>query len=230
MSHVIETIAELLIPDAANARAWGKCHSSAPDPAGPLNMRRNVPPAELAEALPCWKRNGVPWPSGVLGCHLCCATRAAGALISTITTVSEEAWMAAAGRLQRSGVGIAYGLTSWGLRKMVWQVKLQSGSSFKYILYQITETITAKTSMLTWKLKWKELLLFFWLGVVFGRVGGREKTTHAQRMYNSSTPLSSLLSSWMYHLVLLGHLAIFTLTLLYFIYPNPLLFYQPRHP
>lgn len=53
LSHVIETISELLIPDVANARAWGKCQSSAPDPAGPLNMRINVPLAELAEALPC---------------------------------------------------------------------------------------------------------------------------------------------------------------------------------
>lgn len=53
MSHVIETIAELLIPDVANARAWGKCLSSVPDPAGPLNMRISVPPVELVEALPC---------------------------------------------------------------------------------------------------------------------------------------------------------------------------------
>lgn len=70
----------------------------------------------------------------MLGCHLCCATCAAGAFISTITTVSEEARIAAAGRLQRSGAGIAYGLTSFGLRKMVWQVKLQSESSFKEII------------------------------------------------------------------------------------------------
>jgi hypothetical protein len=40
-----------------------------------------------------------------LGCHLCCATCAAGAFISTTTTVSEDAWIAAAGRLQRSGDG-----------------------------------------------------------------------------------------------------------------------------
>lgn len=74
LSLVIATTAELLIPDAANATAWGKCHSSEPDPVGPLNIRMNAPPVELALTFPCWKRNGIPWPSGVFGCHLCCAT------------------------------------------------------------------------------------------------------------------------------------------------------------
>lgn len=87
----METTAVLLIPDAANANAWGNCHSSVPDPAGPLNMRMKVPLAELAAAFPCWKRKGVPCPSGVLGCHLCCATCAAGAFISAIITVSKDA-------------------------------------------------------------------------------------------------------------------------------------------
>lgn len=119
LSHVTATIDELLIPDAGNAKACGKCQSSEPTP-GPLNMRISVPPLELAAALPCWKRNGVPWPSGVFGCHLCCATWAAGAFTSTITTVSADAWMAAAGRLQRSGAGTTYGLTTFGFRKMVW--------------------------------------------------------------------------------------------------------------
>lgn len=49
----METTAELLIPEEANASARGKCHSSAPDPPGPLNMRKNVPLAGLAEAFPC---------------------------------------------------------------------------------------------------------------------------------------------------------------------------------
>lgn len=124
----METTAVLLIPDEGNAIAWGKCHSSAMDPDGPLNMRMNVPPAEVAKAFPCWKRKGAPWPSGVLGCHLCCAICAAGALISTITTVSEDAWIAAAGRLQRSGAGTAYGLSSFGFRKIVWQENFKSGS------------------------------------------------------------------------------------------------------
>jgi hypothetical protein len=110
----------LLIPDEANASAWGKCHSSPPDTDCPLNIRMNVPPAELVKAFPCWKRKGVPWPSGVLGCHLCWAICAAGAFISTIMTASEDAWMEAAGRLQRSGAGTAYGLTSFGFLKIVW--------------------------------------------------------------------------------------------------------------
>ena len=57
------------------------------------------------------KKKNVPWPSGVFGCHLCCATRATGAFISTITTKSEDAFIAVAGRFQRSGLGTAYGLT-----------------------------------------------------------------------------------------------------------------------
>ena len=57
------------------------------------------------------KEKGVPWPSGVFGYHLCCATRATGAFISTITTKSEDAFIAVAGRFQRSGLGTAYGLT-----------------------------------------------------------------------------------------------------------------------
>ena len=47
------TIAELVIPDAANASACGNCHSSEPDLAGPLNIRINVPPAEPDVAFPC---------------------------------------------------------------------------------------------------------------------------------------------------------------------------------
>lgn len=123
LSHVMETIAELLMPEAGNASAWGKFHSSEPDPAGPLNMRMNAPLVELALGFPCWKRNGAPWPSGVFGCHLCWAMCADGAFISTITRESEDVWIAAAGRLQRSGEGTTYGLTSLGFLKMVWKSK-----------------------------------------------------------------------------------------------------------
>jgi len=50
--HVIETIAWLLIPEAANATAWGNCHSTE-DEAGALNMRIIVPPAEANVAFLC---------------------------------------------------------------------------------------------------------------------------------------------------------------------------------
>lgn len=53
LSQVMETIDELLIPDAANAGAWGNCHSSAVEPACPLNMRMNVPLVEFNEDFPC---------------------------------------------------------------------------------------------------------------------------------------------------------------------------------
>lgn len=88
---MIETIAELRIPEVENANAWGKCHSSAPEPVGPLNIRINEPPAEFAPDFPYSKRKGVPCPSGVFGCHLCCAICAAGAFISTITRESKDA-------------------------------------------------------------------------------------------------------------------------------------------
>lgn len=39
----------------------------------------------------------------------------------------------------------------------------------------------------------------------------KTKTPEVQRIYTSSTPLSALLISWMHHLALQGHLAIFTL-------------------
>lgn len=117
-SQVIEMIAWLLIPETPNANAWGYSHSS-PVPVGPLNMRLSGPPPEPDAAFPRWKRNGVPWPSGVLGCHLCCATWAAGAFESTTTIISEDAWIAAAGRLQYSGDGTTYGLTTFGLRNIV---------------------------------------------------------------------------------------------------------------
>jgi hypothetical protein len=54
-----------------------------------------------------------------LGCHLCCATWAAGAFQSTTTIISEHAWMEAAGRLQCSGDGTTYGWTTFGLRNIV---------------------------------------------------------------------------------------------------------------
>lgn len=52
LSAVTETTAVLLIPDAGNADASGNCQSLILGPAGPLNMRINVPPAELAKAFP----------------------------------------------------------------------------------------------------------------------------------------------------------------------------------
>jgi len=39
--------------------------------------------------------------------------------MSTITTVSEDALMAAAGKLQCSGAGTGYGFIAFGFRKMV---------------------------------------------------------------------------------------------------------------
>lgn len=71
LSYKIETIAELRIPEVGNANAWGKCHSSDPEPVDPLNIRINEPPAKFAPDFPCSKRKGVPFPSGVFGCHLC---------------------------------------------------------------------------------------------------------------------------------------------------------------
>lgn len=126
LSLVITTIAVLLIPDVGNANAWGKWPSSETAPTGALNIRINPPAEELVVAFPWWKRKGAPWPSGVFGCHLCCATHAAGAFISTIITESEVACIAEAGRLQRSGIGTAYGFNSFGFLKIVWNAQFQT--------------------------------------------------------------------------------------------------------
>lgn len=86
---------------------------------GLLNILKKLPPVEFAKTFPCWNRNGAPWPSGVLGCHLCNATCAEGVFMSTTTTESEDACMAEAGRLHRSGFGTTYDLTSFGFLKIV---------------------------------------------------------------------------------------------------------------
>jgi len=106
LSQVMATTAELRIPDAANAKARGNCHSSEAEP-GPFNMRKKAPLVEPEADLPWWNRKGVPCPSEALGFHLCITTFAAGALVSTTIIESFDAEIAAAGTLQCSGLGTA---------------------------------------------------------------------------------------------------------------------------
>jgi hypothetical protein len=106
LSEVIATTAELRMAGAAKAIARGNSHSSFPVAVLPLNMRMSALLAELEEDFPGWNRKGVPKPSGVFGCHLCNATLAAGAPVSTTTIESLKAEMAEAGTLHRSGKGI----------------------------------------------------------------------------------------------------------------------------
>lgn len=147
LSHVTATTAEPLIPAAGKAEACGKCHSSEPEPAGPLNIRMKAPPVDPATAFPCWKRNGFPWLSVILGCNLCCATCTAGAFSSTMTIESENAWMAAAGRLHFSGAGTVYGLTSLGFRKIVWWNKPKK---FDYHMSGIEPTRRKREQFSNW--------------------------------------------------------------------------------
>lgn len=143
MSQVIATTSELLIPEAANVSAWGKSHRSEVEALDFVNIRISVLVEAFEVAFPCWKRNGVPWSSGVFGCHLCCAIWAAGALISTIMRESEEAYIREAGRLQRSGDGTMYAWTSVGFRKMVYIHKFRSRLCFE--LYAITLSTWTKS-------------------------------------------------------------------------------------
>jgi hypothetical protein len=83
------------------------------------NIRIKAPLLALRFDLPCWNRNGMPLPSGVLGCHLCTATWQVGTSMSTVTIESCVARTSVAGTFSRSEPGIAYAFVACGLRKTV---------------------------------------------------------------------------------------------------------------
>lgn len=74
----------------------------------------------------------------MFGCLVCCATRAAGAFISTTTTESEDSRMTSAGRLHFSVKGTVYALTSLGFLNIVW-CNGEKGKKLTIILAEIKQ-------------------------------------------------------------------------------------------